>query len=404
MSALSLRGPLDGIHILDFTIYQNGPWATVMLADMGADVIKIEAPPGGDPGRGLKTPGSGPETVSAYFETMNRNKRSMVLDLSKVEGRAILYRMVPKADVVVQNFRHGVAERLGLDYATLSKHNPRIICASVTGFGRKGPHARHRVFDTLGQARSGLIDALRRGVPDERVNPGPSGISDQTGAIMLAYSIMLALFARERFGIGQDVEISQLGSQLVLQGLGINMRLFNQNPAQTRSATKSAMFMTYRCKDDKWIALAAVHTQQYFEQFCRAVGHPELISDLRFKTAEARGIHGQELLHALDAVFIKRSRQEWLDLLYPQDIICTPVQTYNELPADPQVIANDYLAEVSHPVLGAITQVGIPTKLSATPGSIRSSAPGLGQQTDDVLREFGFAPEEIEAARQRGVV
>ncbi len=375
-----------------------------MLADMGADVIKIEAPPGGDPGRNLGRPDAGPNAVNAYFETMNRNKRSMVLDLGKDEGRQLLYKMVPHADVVVQNFRHGVAERLGLDYATLSKHNPKIICASVTGFGRKGPHAKHRVFDTLGQARGGLIDALRRGGDEERVVPGPSGIGDQSGAIMLAYSIMLALFARERFGIGQDVEISQLGSQMTLQGLGINSRLFDPGAATLRAGTKSAMFMTYRCKDGKWIALAAVHTQTYFEQFCDAVGHRELLADERFKSHEARSRNGQNLLYALDAVFVERTRDEWLAHLYPLDIICTPVQSYAELPNDPQVIANEYIVELEHPVRGKIKQVGIPTKLSATPGRIRHTSPKLGQNTNEVLLEFGFTQAEIDAARKQGVI
>ncbi len=396
-----MPSPLDGIRILDLTIYQNGPWATVMLSDMGADVIKIEEPRAGDPGRNLRPPD---QSVGAYFETMNRNKRSMTLDLRQEQGRQVFYRMAPRADVVVQNFRLGVAERLGVDYATLSKHNPRIICASVTGFGRRGPHARHRVFDSLGQGRGGLIDALRR-EPGARLLPGPGGIADQTGAIMLAYSIMLALFARERFGIGQDVEVSQLGSQLVLQGLGINRYLFDRQPPRQRPwrETQNPLFTTYRCKDGRWLVLAAVLTDAYWVHFCKGIGRDDLATDPRFATQPLRNRNGSAIIEVLDSVFATRTREEWLEHLYSQDVICTPVQSYADLESDPQVVANEYIVEVDHPLRGKMQQVGVPSKLSATPGRPRRAAPPLGQHTGEVLREFGFSQGEVEELRMRGV-
>jgi formyl-CoA transferase len=292
-----------------------------------------------------------------------------------------------------------------VDYATLVQHNSKIICASVTGFGRKGPHAKHRVFDTLGQARGGLIDAMQRR-KDGRLLPGPGGLADQTGAIMLAYSILLALLARERFGIGQDVEISQLGGQLALQGLGINGFYFNRAMGEppTDRSTPNPLFNTYQCKDGLHLALAAVMTDEYFAHFCKGIGHPELMEDPRFRHVMDRRANGAALTKALDGVFAARAREEWLQDLYAKDVICTPVQSYADLENDPQVIANEYLVEMEHPFKGKFKQVGVPPKLSATPGRPRKTAPQLGEHTDSVLREFGFNALEIQSLRDEKVI
>ena len=221
-----MQGPLDGITILDLTIYQNGPWSTVMLSDMGAEVIKVEDPVNGDPGRNLTPMGRAGRRVPTYFESMNRNKRSITLNLKSDDGREIFYDLAKRADVITQNFRVGVVERLKVDYETISKINPRIVYGSVSGLGSRGPEATQGVFDILGQARGGLMELLSIADPELSYRAS-GGLADQTGAITMAYGIMLALFERERTGKGQHVEVSQLSGQLMLQALALNGYLMN---------------------------------------------------------------------------------------------------------------------------------------------------------------------------------
>ena len=393
-------GPLSGIVILDASIWQNGPYASVLLSDMGAEVIKIERPDGGDPGRGFIERGGWGE-FSSYHEAMNRNKRSITLDLKSEKGLEVFYRLVEQADVVVQNYRVGVAERLGIDYDSLVKHNPKIIVASATGFGRKGPHATHGVYDLLGVARAGTMRALQ--YPDSGpVYTGGFALGDQTGAMTLAHAISMALLARERFGVGQDVEISQLGSQILLQHMALVRYLATGMDYGTprREDAWNPMFSIYCCADDNWIALACLQADRYWADLCEILELGDIVQDPRFTEMETRNEHSQDLVPLLDRAFAAKPLQHWYEALLERGIPCAPINHYADLADDPQVIANEYFTEVDHPLLGRIKEVGVPIKMSKTPGRVRHPAPELGQHTEEVLLEFGFSWDQIQALRE----
>ncbi len=400
-----MQGPLDGITILDLTIYQNGPWSTVMLSDMGAEVIKVEDPVNGDPGRNLTPMGRAGRRVPTYFESMNRNKRSITLNLKSDDGREIFYDLAKRADVITQNFRVGVVERLKVDYETVSKINPRIVYGSVSGLGSRGPEATQGVFDILGQARGGLMELLSIADPELSYRAS-GGLADQTGAITMAYGIMLALFERERTGKGQHVEVSQLSGQLMLQALALNGYLMNDEMPlpRPRATNYNPLFNIYRCKDERWIALGGIQPDRYWPALCEVLGIEELRDDPRFNEVRARGQHAGELIPIMDRAFATKTRDEWIALLREKDVLCGPVQKYDDIPKDPQVIANELLVDLEHPEAGPVTQVGLPVRLSETPGKARSTAPAFGAHTEEVLQDLGISWERIAELRDRGII
>lgn len=402
---LPTMGPLQGIKILDCTIWQNGPLASVLLGDMGADIIKIEASDTGDPSRGLVEVGSPAEGVSAYFEANNRNKRSVTINLKSEAGIQLFYRLVKSADIVMHNFKVGVAERLGIDHATLCQHKPDIITAVATGLGQQGPDASQGVFDILGLARSGAMHALC--YPDNQYQYLASfGLADQVGALILSQGISLALLARERFGTGQEVEASQLGSMLLLQQMGLTRQLLNGiGPASPdRRDSANPLFCVYPAYGDKWFAIGGLQPDRYWGEFCHMLEKPEWAEDPRFIDMSARKNNAQTLVDKLDSIFINRPREHWLDKLVKLDIPCAPVNNYEDLINDCQVIANEYITEVEHPTAGPIPAVGLAIKLSETPGGIQNSAPELGQHTEQLLLEEGLSWEEIETLKGKGAI
>lgn len=405
-----MAAPLAGIRVLDWTIWQQGPVASVMLADMGAYVIKIEEKGSGDPGRGLKrSRGINmelPQGRAVYFETNNRNKKGIALDLKKEKGKEIIYRLVEKSDVFVQNFRQGVAERLGMDYKSLVRYNPRLIYANASGYGAKGPDSQEPSFDYLGLARSGMMNSV--GEPDMPPLGMAGGIADQMGAIMLSYGILLALLARERFGIGQELDVSHLGSMMWLQGLNISTFLLvgQELPKHKRAEALNPLWNHYKCKDSRWIALAHLQPDRYWPDFCKAIGFPELSTDSRFCDMNAREKNYQELIPVLDKIFSQRTLSEWMKVFAEEgDFIYCPVQQVSDLPADPQVIENEYIQSYDHPALGNIKLMGIPVKLGKTPGNIRLPAPAFGEHTEEILTEIaGYSWEEIAALKEEDVI
>ena len=396
-----MAAPLDGIKILDLTIFQNGPWATVMLSDMGAEVIKVEDPAGGDPGRGITTSTG---AHNSYFETMNRNKRSITLNLKSDEGRAVFLRLAEKADAITQNFRLGVVERLGVDYETVRKINPGIIYASVTGLGHEGPHASDGIFDSLGQARGGFLwmNSLGRDYPESPAG----GISDQCGAMTLAWGVAMGVIARERHGVGQHIQTSQLGGILMLQAMAINGYLINGSlPApKSRGRTPNPLMNSYRCADGKLLAIGGVNPDRYWPAFVEILGIEHLRDDERFRDAEARAANSAELIAMLDERFLSKPRDEWVEAMRQRNIICQPVLDYAEVAEDAQARANGYVTEVPHPDVGSLTEIGVPVHLPQTPGAPRRSAPKLGEHTDEVLSEAGYSAEEIGGLRERGAI
>jgi crotonobetainyl-CoA:carnitine CoA-transferase CaiB-like acyl-CoA transferase len=379
-----------------------------MLADMGADVIKIEQTGKGDPGRYLFAAG-GAEVKRAnwYFESHNRNKRGITLDFAKPEGREVLYELAKKSDVFVQNFRQGVAARLGLDYDTLKAHNPRLVYASATGYGPHGAESGEPSFDHLGLARSGIM--LAAGEPDMPPLAIAGGIADQMGGAMLAYGVMTALFARERTGLGQEVNGSHLGSMLFLQGLSVSMKLMGgaAMPRVFRARATNPLWNHYRCKDGKWLALAMLQSDRYWPDFARVIGRPELATDARFANLRARAANAAECVAVIDAALATKTRDEWIQTMREDagDFIYTIVNSVDDLPDDPQVLANDYVVTLDHPHYGPTRMVGVPVQLSETPGSVRSPAPELGQHTEEVLIEvLGFDWEQIASLREKEVI
>ena len=401
--------PLEGIRVVDWTIWQQGPVSTAMLADLGADVIKIEERELGDPGRGiLSMMGvSLEDRPNFYFEANNRNKRSITVDLSKPEGQALVQDLVERSDIFVQNFRKGVAGRLGLDSATLRARNPKLIYASATGYGPEGPDSGEPSFDYLGLARSGIM--LAAGEPGMPPLGIAGGVADQMGAVMLAYGVMTALVARERHGVGQDVDASHLGSMAFLQGLSLSMKLMlgAAMPRMYRSRAGNCLWNHYRCADDKWLALAMLQADRYWSDFTKTLGRPELATDERFKDLQSRQVNAAPVIEILDEVFATKTRDEWIAILRaaPGDFIFTIVNDVNDLPDDPQVQANDYVTEFDHPTYGPTKMLGMPVRLSETPGSVRLAAPELGQHTEEILLDvLGYDWERIAELRKLDVI
>ena len=401
--------PLEGIRVLDWTIWQQGPVCSAMLGDMGAEVIKLELRGSGDPGRYLAAVGgtTSGDRPNWYFEANNRNKRSLAIDLKQEAGRKVVHDLVAKSDVFVQNFRKGVADRLGVGYAALKEIQPKLVYASATGYGPEGPDSAEPSFDHLGLARSGIMNAA--GEPDMPPLGIAGGVADQMGAIMMAYGVMQALLARERFGIGQEVQASHLGSMTFLQGLSVSMKCMAgiAFPRTFRAEAGNPLWNHYRCGDDRWIALAMLQPDRYWADFATAIGHPELVRDERFADMAARSLNKKECVAILDAAFASKPRDEWVATLRaaPGDFIFTIVNSVDDLPDDPQVQANDYITSVEHPTFGPTPMVGIPVGLSETPGAIQCTAPELGQHTEEILMDvLGYDWDHISSLRDAEVI
>jgi len=401
-----MAGPLEGIRVVDWTIWQQGPVASAMLADLGAEVIKIESLDGGDPGRGLVQIMGTEVRANFYFEGLNRGKKSIALDLKKPEAREVVYRLVAKSDVFVQNFRKGVADRLGLGYDALREHNEKLIYASATGYGPEGPDSGEPSFDQLGLARSGIMFAA--GEPDMDPQPIGGGIADQMGAVMLAYGVLAALIARNTHGIGQKVDGSHLGSMAWLQGLSMSSKLINGSafPRTFRKRAGNPLWNHYKCADGKWIALGMLQSDRYWPDFTKAIGRPELESDERFSDMGARAANTEACVRELDTTFATKTRGEWMQILHDGgDFIFTVVNTLDDLEDDPQMQANGYITEIPHPALGSLKYLGCPVNLSETPGEVREPAPELGQHTELVLtEELGYSWDDIATLREQGVL
>jgi len=405
-----MDAPLKGIRIIDWTIWQQGPVATAMLADLGAEVIKLEEREKGDPGRHIFAIGGSSATAKSghnfYFEANNRHKQSLTLDLGKPAAREIVYRLAEKSDVFVQNFRKGVAGRLGLDYKALSARNPKIVYASSSGYGPFGPDSGEPSFDYMAQARSGIMNIASVDTADPIYLNG--GIADQMGAIMLAYGVMTALVARERYGVGQEVNASHLGSMIALQGLNVSMKTImgKEFPRNTRDDAYNPLWNHYKCADGLWICLGMIQTSRYWKDFCTAVGIPELINDSRFTDVKSLGKNHKELVAILDKVFATKPRDEWMKILKKGgDFIYTVVNKISDLPEDPQVTANEYVVDYDHPSIGKTKVVGVPIILSETPGNPRGRAPEFGEHTEMILTELlGYSWEEVGKLRDDEVI
>ena len=383
---------LSGIRVLDCTVMQQGPAATVLMADMGAEVIKIEQRGVGDHGRSfLRVMGqpTGKGDRNFYFEAYNRNKKSLAIDLKQPLGLEVMYRLVEKSDVLVHNFRQNVPKKLGLDYDTLSKRNPRIIYACASGLGPAGKDNLRPYNDAVALARTGFMDLAAS--PEGPPGYIPGGIADQSGAFMLFAGILTALVARERQGIGQKVDTSLLGTMMWLQGQNTHGYLMTskQPMKHRRSQPNNPLFNYYECSDGRWFFIANWRVSDW-RDVCLAIDRPELEHEANYETEELRRHNSEELTGLLARVFASRTLAEWVERFknYP-DLTYERVARFTEIADDPQVLANEYVVNFPHPAWGDTRVLGLPIKLSRTPGEIRSPAPELGQHTEEVLMEVG---------------
>jgi crotonobetainyl-CoA:carnitine CoA-transferase CaiB-like acyl-CoA transferase len=401
-----MAGPLEGVKVVEITMFQQGPVCGTKLGDLGADVIKVE-PLTGDPGRGfMRIIGTmvGLKGRNYYFEQHNRNKRSIALDLKHRKSLEIFLKLIDNADVFVTNMSIEAPKKMGIGPDVLMKRNPRLIYAQASGWGRKGPDANELSFDYTGIGRSGLMMSCgERGSPPAQVLPG---LGDELGGMVCAWAICCALYAREKTGKGQLVDTSLMGSLICMESLILSAPavLGKEFPREIRAEAGNPIYNHYQAKDGKWFILAHLQPDRYWPNVCRALGMPELENDPRFHSIEARGENAKELIAIMDKKFATKTREEWFEIFERQGLIHTPVQTPTEVVDDPQAIANDYVTSFEHPVLGKTKMVGFPWDFSQTPASIRREAPELGQHTEEILLEMGYSWDDISKLKNEGAI
>jgi crotonobetainyl-CoA:carnitine CoA-transferase CaiB-like acyl-CoA transferase len=380
---------LEGIRVLDLSRYAPGPFCTMILGDLGADVLKVE---------GAASDLVVPEFPSpdSPFDPLNRNKRSLVVNLKTDDGKGIFYQLAEKADVVVEGFRPGVVKRLAIDYETIRKMNPRIVYCSITGYGQEGPYRNMVGHDLNYIAQGGVLGIMS----NPTAIPGNIIGDLAAGGMQAAIGILAALVARHSTGTGQFVDISITDGVVSLISLYLSKYLeTGRVPKEEDRATigSTAYYNVYETKDGKYMSVASGEPQ-FFANLCSLLGREEFIPD------HLNGKKAAEIRASFASIFITRTRDEWFDLLSQSDTAVGKVQTLDELPSDPQIVHRRMIVELDHPALGKVRQVGIPMKLSDTPGSVRRFSPKPGEHTREVLAELGYSEAEAESLRAAGVV
>lgn len=392
---------LEKMTVLDLTQVMAGPFCCQLLADHGARVTKVEPVGTGDASRhAMGFPMKGDDNAS--FLAVNRNKESVALNLKEDEGRQVFYRLVRDADVVVENFRPGVTARLGVDYETLREINPRIIYASISGFGQTGPYAEQAGYDLIAQAMSGVMSVT--GEPDG--NPVKCGIpiGDLGAGLFATTGILSAYIAREQTGAGQHIDVSLFEAALALS-VWETTELWTTGrvPARYGSAHRlSAPYQSLRTADGH-ITVGA-NNERLWERFCTAIGRDELRSDPRFSTNADRMDNVSALVDELESTMTHKTTDEWAAALQQAGVPCGPIRNYAEVFEDPHTQAREMMVEMDHPSEGTVRGLGIPVKMSGTPGSVRHAAPLLGQHTEEVLSRHGYSEDEITKLRSEGVI
>jgi crotonobetainyl-CoA:carnitine CoA-transferase CaiB-like acyl-CoA transferase len=393
-------GPLAGMRVLELAQIMSGPTGGMLLADLGADVIKVEKIPGGDDSRGYTDPRV--NGVSAPFLMMNRNKRGLALNLKHRQGRDVLLRMVESADVLLENFRTGTLDKLGLGYEVLHRANAGLIYCTVTGYGRTGPYADKGGFDLIAQGFGGLMSIT--GEPDRPpVKVGPP-VSDINGGILAALGIVAAYTHKLRTGEGQIVDTSLMEAALQQTYWHASVYFATGNsPGPTGSAhILTAPYQAFHASDG-WINIGGAN-QANWERIAAVLGHPEWRDDPRFATNTARKENLPALVQLMNAVLEQRTRAEWLDAFDAAGVPAGPVHSIGEALSHPQTRAREMVVETQHPQAGAVHSIGCPIRLTATPAAVTRPAPLLGEHTREVLREFDFSEAEIDALLAAGVV
>ncbi|MGE0796777.1 MAG: CaiB/BaiF CoA transferase family protein [Lautropia sp.] len=391
---------LAGIRIIDLSQVAAGPYATSLLGDFGADVIKVE-PPAGEQFRCVDRL-YGP-TDSAYFFGVNRSKRAIALDLKTAEGRAVMDRLLESADVLVVSMRPKAIAGLNLEYETLHARFPHLVYCMVTAFGESGPRAGQPGIDILVQAIGGLMGTTGEpGRPPVKIGPP---MTDFATSFLACFGILAALRARQASGVGQKVSVNLLDTAVAMLANFVTPYLKTLVPVRPVGGGHPQMvpYQSFLAADGEWVVVACL-TEQFWLNLCRAIGRAELADDPRFARNSERVMHRAEISRILEDVFRTRSSAEWERRLIRYDVPVARINRFEAVLQDPQVIHNEMITELNHPRYGKIPVVGNPVDLSATPGRARGFPPGIGEHTDEVLREIGLSPEEISLLRKKGSI
>jgi crotonobetainyl-CoA:carnitine CoA-transferase CaiB-like acyl-CoA transferase len=398
-------GPLAGIRVLEVANWLAAPAGCALLADAGADVIKVE-PPTGDVYRGYRVQSAGYSAPFNFaFELDNRGKRGITLDLEKPEARQVVYRLMPKCDVLVTNLLAGRRERYGLTYEELKAHRPDLIFVSVTGYGSWGPDKDRPGYDYAAYwARSGIMNLL--GEPDSPPPPQRPGMGDHTTALAVSGAVSMALFNRERTGKGEPIDISlnNIGMWVLAIDMQSALSTGQENVRISRRSVPNPIWNSYQTGDGRWMQLVMLVADVYWPKVCRVIARPDLEKDPRFESMPKRTENREELIALLDAVFARKTLAEWAGLLDGEGCIWAPAQTVGETIGHPQTLAREAFAEIEHPTHGELRLVDGPVKFGEARVGARGPAPELGQHTEEVLLEAGYGWEEIAKLREKGVL
>ena len=394
---------LEGIRVLDLTRALAGPFCTLMLGDHGADVIKIEIPGSGDDTRTWGPPFIGEE--SAYFLSINRNKRSLTLNFKEEKAREIFLNLAKDADVVVENFTPGVMDRFGLGYDAVKAINPGIVFCSISGFGQTGPYRSRPAYDQIMQGISGLMSIT--GEPDGEPQKVGIAVADIGAGMWAAFGIMAAIHNRSHDGGGQGqyIDISMMDAQVAwLTYQAANFFASGEPPKRLGAAHPNLVpYQAFMCLDNKYLNLA-VGSERIWERFCEGMDLPDMKNDPDYATNVERAKHRSKIVPYLQEIFLKRPVMDWVEQLQKVNVPCGPINDLADVFSDPQLLSRDMYLEMAHPTLGKIKQTGIPVKFSRTPGGLDRHPPLLGEHNQEVLESLGYSPSQIEELKAQEVI
>jgi len=402
-----MAGALQGIKVVELGHWVAVPSSCAILADWGADVIKIENPETGDALRGMRSIEGVPQSnhIMPIFEVLNRGKKGLAVDLRVTQGREIVYRLVERSDVFVSNFQPRILNKLGMSYETLIRRNPKLIYATLTGYGETGADKEKPGYDYAAfWARGGLMSKLS--APSGTPPSHRPGIGDNITSMCITSGILAALLARERSGKGQKIDFSlyQTAAWVMNQDIQVALYRNEEIPNIDRQRAKNPLWNSYQTRDGRWIQLAMMQSDRYWPEFCKAIERPELQHDGRFNSDANREKNNELLVSIVSEVFAAKTLCEWMDILDRHGQINSMAQTVLEITNDPQAVQNDFFAKLDHPNAGEIRLVASPVKFSETSAAVKGPAPQVGQHTEEILLEAGYTWDDITRLKDEGAI